>query len=118
MENFKKTLRHTDPMVLDDFGTSLPFIDVYLSTLDNQDSTIYKSVPAHWSWFSDFLEHEAMLGALGEHRGWWLIYSMGEARPFLGYRIPRMQAAVQTGPWLGDSAPLALSSPPCPVLKC
>lgn len=55
MENFKKTLRHTDPMVLDDFGTSLPFIDVYLSTLDNQDSTIYKSVPAHWSWSSDFL---------------------------------------------------------------
>ncbi|XP_011360644.1 cation channel sperm-associated protein 3 [Pteropus medius] len=42
VENFKKTLRHTDPMVLDDFGTSLPFIDVYLSTLDNQDSTIYK----------------------------------------------------------------------------
>lgn len=33
-------------MVLDDFGTSLPFIDVYLSTLDNQDTTIYKSVPA------------------------------------------------------------------------
>ncbi|XP_035940194.2 cation channel sperm-associated protein 3 isoform X1 [Halichoerus grypus] len=42
VENFKKTLRHTDPMVLDDFGTSLPFIDVYLSTLDNQDTTIYK----------------------------------------------------------------------------
>lgn len=46
MENFKKTLRHTDPMVLDDFGTSLPFIDVYLSTLDNQDATVSKSVPA------------------------------------------------------------------------
>ncbi|XP_025716622.1 cation channel sperm-associated protein 3 isoform X1 [Callorhinus ursinus] len=42
VENFKKTLRHTDPMVLDDFGTSLPFIDVYLSTLDNQDATICK----------------------------------------------------------------------------
>ncbi|XP_032952487.1 cation channel sperm-associated protein 3 isoform X3 [Rhinolophus ferrumequinum] len=42
VENFRKTLRHTDPMVLDDFGTSLPFIDVYLSTLDNQDTTIYK----------------------------------------------------------------------------
>ncbi|XP_008582493.1 PREDICTED: cation channel sperm-associated protein 3, partial [Galeopterus variegatus] len=40
--NFKKTLRHTDPMVLDDFGTSMPFIDVYLSTLDNQDTTIYR----------------------------------------------------------------------------
>lgn len=33
-------------MVLDDFGTSLPFIDIYLSTLDNQDTTICKSVPA------------------------------------------------------------------------
>ncbi|XP_035869669.1 cation channel sperm-associated protein 3 [Phyllostomus discolor] len=42
VENFRRTLRHTDPMVLDDFGTSLPFIDVYLSTLDNQDTTIYK----------------------------------------------------------------------------
>ncbi|XP_005599466.1 cation channel sperm-associated protein 3 isoform X4 [Equus przewalskii] len=42
VENFKKTLRHTDPMVLDDFGTSLPFIDVYLTTLDNQDTTICK----------------------------------------------------------------------------
>ncbi|XP_058135045.1 cation channel sperm-associated protein 3 [Dasypus novemcinctus] len=39
---FKKTLRHSDPMVLDDFGTSLPFIDVYFSTLDNQDTTINK----------------------------------------------------------------------------
>uniref|UniRef100_A0A4W2FI44 Cation channel sperm associated 3 n=1 Tax=Bos indicus x Bos taurus TaxID=30522 RepID=A0A4W2FI44_BOBOX len=43
VEKFKKTLRHTDPMVLDDFGTSLPFIDIYLSTLDNQDATIYKA---------------------------------------------------------------------------
>ncbi|ELR60248.1 cation channel sperm-associated protein 3 [Bos mutus] len=42
VEKFKKTLRHTDPMVLDDFGTSLPFIDIYLSTLDNQDATIHK----------------------------------------------------------------------------
>lgn len=46
MENFKNTLQHTDPMVLDDFGTSLPFIDIYFSTLDNQDTTTYKSVPA------------------------------------------------------------------------
>uniref|UniRef100_G1PKZ8 Cation channel sperm associated 3 n=1 Tax=Myotis lucifugus TaxID=59463 RepID=G1PKZ8_MYOLU len=42
MEDFKHTLEHTEPMVLDDFGTSLPFIDIYLSTLDNQDTTIYK----------------------------------------------------------------------------
>uniref|UniRef100_A0A8C5KYV3 Cation channel, sperm associated 3 n=1 Tax=Jaculus jaculus TaxID=51337 RepID=A0A8C5KYV3_JACJA len=42
VEDFKKTLLHTDPMVLDEFGTSLPFIDVYFSTLDNQDATINK----------------------------------------------------------------------------
>ncbi|XP_027263433.2 cation channel sperm-associated protein 3 [Cricetulus griseus] len=42
VEEFKKTLRHTDPMVLDDFGSSLPFIDVYFSTLDNQDIVVQK----------------------------------------------------------------------------
>uniref|UniRef100_A0A2K6Q3F7 Cation channel sperm associated 3 n=1 Tax=Rhinopithecus roxellana TaxID=61622 RepID=A0A2K6Q3F7_RHIRO len=42
VENFKKTLHHTDPMVLDDFGTSLPFIDIYFSTLDYQDTTVRK----------------------------------------------------------------------------
>ncbi|XP_035140979.1 cation channel sperm-associated protein 3 isoform X1 [Callithrix jacchus] len=42
VENFKKTLRHTDPMVLDDFATSLAFIDIYFSTLDYQDMTIHK----------------------------------------------------------------------------
>ncbi|XP_050000511.1 cation channel sperm-associated protein 3 [Alexandromys fortis] len=42
VEEFKKTLRHTDPMVLDDFGTSLPFVNIYLSTLDNQDNTVNK----------------------------------------------------------------------------
>ncbi|XP_049643325.1 cation channel sperm-associated protein 3 [Suncus etruscus] len=42
VKDFKSTLKHDDPMVLDDFGTSLPFIGVYLATLDNQDKTIYK----------------------------------------------------------------------------
>lgn len=42
VEGFKKTLRHTDPMVLDDFGTSLSFIDIYLVTLDNQDAIVSK----------------------------------------------------------------------------
>ncbi|XP_069340556.1 cation channel sperm-associated protein 3 [Eulemur rufifrons] len=42
VEKFKKTLRHRDPMVLDDFSTSIPFINVYFSTLDNQDATMYK----------------------------------------------------------------------------
>ncbi|XP_060042383.1 cation channel sperm-associated protein 3 isoform X2 [Erinaceus europaeus] len=41
VKNFKQTLQHDDPMILDDFGTSMPFIDVYLTTLDNQDTTIY-----------------------------------------------------------------------------
>ncbi|XP_020846897.1 cation channel sperm-associated protein 3 isoform X2 [Phascolarctos cinereus] len=42
VKGFKKTLRHSDPMVLEDFCTTLPFIDIYLSTLDNQDNTISK----------------------------------------------------------------------------
>ncbi|XP_021071553.1 cation channel sperm-associated protein 3 isoform X2 [Mus pahari] len=42
VEGFKKTLRHTDSMVLDDFGTSLSFIDIYLVTLDNQDAIVSK----------------------------------------------------------------------------
>nr|AAP21831.1 putative ion channel CatSper4 [Mus musculus] len=42
VEGFKKTLRHTDPMVLDDFSTSLSFIDIYLVTLDNQDVIVSK----------------------------------------------------------------------------
>lgn len=44
VKDFKSTLKHDDPMVLDDFGTSLAFIGVYLATLDNQDKTIYKLV--------------------------------------------------------------------------
>ncbi|XP_054997985.1 cation channel sperm-associated protein 3 [Sorex araneus] len=40
VKDFKETLRHDEPMVLDDFSTSLPFIDVYLTTLDNQDHTV------------------------------------------------------------------------------
>ncbi|CAI5766651.1 channel sperm-associated 3 [Podarcis lilfordi] len=42
VESFKKTLYHTDPMILEDFCCSLPFIDLYLSSLDRQDATIYK----------------------------------------------------------------------------
>ncbi|XP_010612384.1 cation channel sperm-associated protein 3 [Fukomys damarensis] len=40
MENLKKSLRDTDPMVSSDFGTSLLFIDIYLSILDKQDATV------------------------------------------------------------------------------
>ncbi|XP_060621283.2 cation channel sperm-associated protein 3 [Anolis sagrei] len=42
VEEFKKTLLHTDPMILEDFCCSLPFIDLYLLSLDRQDATIYK----------------------------------------------------------------------------
>ncbi|KAH0629786.1 hypothetical protein JD844_012154 [Phrynosoma platyrhinos] len=42
VEDFKKTLLHTDPMILEDFCASLPFIDLYLTSLDRQDATIYK----------------------------------------------------------------------------
>uniref|UniRef100_A0A2K6GH81 Cation channel sperm associated 3 n=1 Tax=Propithecus coquereli TaxID=379532 RepID=A0A2K6GH81_PROCO len=42
VEKFKRTLRHRDPMVLNDFGTSIPFVNVYFSTLDNQDATMCK----------------------------------------------------------------------------
>ncbi|XP_021094259.1 cation channel sperm-associated protein 3 isoform X2 [Heterocephalus glaber] len=40
MENLKKSRRDTDPMVLSDFATSLLFIDIYLSILDKQDTTV------------------------------------------------------------------------------
>ncbi|XP_042310084.1 cation channel sperm-associated protein 3 [Sceloporus undulatus] len=42
VEDFKKTLLHTDPVILEDFCASLPFIDLYLASLDRQDATIYK----------------------------------------------------------------------------
>ncbi|XP_062826424.1 cation channel sperm-associated protein 3 isoform X2 [Anolis carolinensis] len=42
VEEFKKTLLHTDPVILEDFCCSLPFIDLYLLSLDRQDATIYK----------------------------------------------------------------------------
>uniref|UniRef100_A0A8D0DW36 Cation channel sperm associated 3 n=1 Tax=Salvator merianae TaxID=96440 RepID=A0A8D0DW36_SALMN len=40
--DFKKTLLHSDPVVLEEFCCSLPFIDLYLTSLDRQDATIYK----------------------------------------------------------------------------
>ncbi|XP_007473686.1 cation channel sperm-associated protein 3 isoform X1 [Monodelphis domestica] len=39
---FKKSLNHTDPMVLEDFCATLSFIDIYLSSLDNQDNTVLR----------------------------------------------------------------------------
>ncbi|XP_063148955.1 cation channel sperm-associated protein 3 [Candoia aspera] len=42
VESFKKNLLHSDPMLLEDFCASLPFIDLYLTSLDCQDATIYK----------------------------------------------------------------------------
>ncbi|XP_058025822.1 cation channel sperm-associated protein 3 [Ahaetulla prasina] len=42
VESFKKSLLHSDPMILEDFCASLPFIDLYLASLDRQDATVYK----------------------------------------------------------------------------
>ncbi|XP_061469386.1 cation channel sperm-associated protein 3 [Rhineura floridana] len=42
VESFKKTLLHSDPVILEDFCCSLPFIDLYLTSLDRQDVTVYK----------------------------------------------------------------------------
>ncbi|XP_067423564.1 cation channel sperm-associated protein 3 [Emydura macquarii macquarii] len=42
VEEFKKTLHHSDPMVLEDFCASIPFIDLYLTSLNLQDNTIYR----------------------------------------------------------------------------
>ncbi|KAJ7316469.1 hypothetical protein JRQ81_002631 [Phrynocephalus forsythii] len=42
VEDFKKTLHHSDPVILEEFCASLPFIDLYMISLDRQDATIYK----------------------------------------------------------------------------
>ncbi|XP_077182913.1 cation channel sperm-associated protein 3 isoform X3 [Paroedura picta] len=42
VEDFKKTLHHSDPMILEEFCASIPFIDLYLTSLDRQDATVYK----------------------------------------------------------------------------
>uniref|UniRef100_A0A8C8SEV5 Cation channel sperm associated 3 n=1 Tax=Pelusios castaneus TaxID=367368 RepID=A0A8C8SEV5_9SAUR len=39
VEEFKKTLHHSDPVVLEDFCASIPFIDLYLTSLNLQDNT-------------------------------------------------------------------------------
>ncbi|KAJ6667949.1 hypothetical protein lerEdw1_016270 [Lerista edwardsae] len=42
VEEFKKTLLHTDPVILEEFCCSLPFIDLYFMSLDRQDAAVYK----------------------------------------------------------------------------
>ncbi|XP_070591965.1 cation channel sperm-associated protein 3 [Erythrolamprus reginae] len=42
VESYKKGLLHSDHMLLEDFCVSLPFIDLYLVSLDRQDATAYK----------------------------------------------------------------------------
>jgi hypothetical protein len=108
VENFKKTLRHTDPMVLDEFGTSLAFVDVYLSTLDNQDTTIHTSVPTQ-----PFLVPRALArlgcvegpGGLGDGGGEWV----GGPGSLL-----RMQVSIYTqGPdcWVDGSVAEGICNP-------
>ncbi|XP_028905846.1 cation channel sperm-associated protein 3 isoform X2 [Ornithorhynchus anatinus] len=48
VENFKMTLRHSDPMILDEFCTTLPFIDIYLTSLDNQDNTLNRLLELYY----------------------------------------------------------------------
>ncbi|KAK6317568.1 hypothetical protein J4Q44_G00129680 [Coregonus suidteri] len=42
VEQFNKSLRHTDYTVMEDLCTSMSFIDIYLTTLDHQDNTVDK----------------------------------------------------------------------------
>ncbi|KAM6970033.1 cation channel sperm-associated protein 3-like [Aplochiton taeniatus] len=42
VEQFKKSLRHSDYMMTEDLCTSMPFVDIYLTTLDHQDNTLNK----------------------------------------------------------------------------
>ncbi|XP_048459938.1 cation channel sperm-associated protein 3-like [Rhincodon typus] len=42
VEKFKQTLRHDDYVLLDDLCSSLSFIDIYFTSLDEQDNTLYK----------------------------------------------------------------------------
>lgn len=74
MEEFKKTLRHTDPMVLDDFGASLPFVSIYLSTLDNQDNTLNKCVtgPHGFSNARAYCRPQEMEGLVTKVHGGWV----------------------------------------------
>ncbi|MEE6479341.1 hypothetical protein FKM82_012223, partial [Ascaphus truei] len=40
VKDFKRTLQHSDHSTIEDFCTSLPFIDMYLSSLDHQDHIV------------------------------------------------------------------------------
>ncbi|XP_067161160.1 cation channel sperm-associated protein 3 [Apteryx mantelli] len=40
VDNFKKTLCHSDLIIVEDFCVSIPFIDLYLTALDLQDDTV------------------------------------------------------------------------------
>ncbi|XP_030645531.1 cation channel sperm-associated protein 3-like [Chanos chanos] len=42
VESFKRNLQHTDYMLTEDLCTSVSFTDLYLTSLDYQDDTLYK----------------------------------------------------------------------------
>uniref|UniRef100_A0A8C6YN76 Cation channel sperm associated 3 n=1 Tax=Nothoprocta perdicaria TaxID=30464 RepID=A0A8C6YN76_NOTPE len=44
VDNFKKTLHHTDSIIVEDFCVSLRFIDLYLTVLDLQDESVERLV--------------------------------------------------------------------------
>ncbi|XP_038595889.1 cation channel sperm-associated protein 3 isoform X2 [Tachyglossus aculeatus] len=48
VENFKMTLSHSDPIILDEFCATLPFIDIYLTSLDNQDNTLKRLLKLYY----------------------------------------------------------------------
>ncbi|KAM8798842.1 cation channel sperm-associated protein 3 [Eudromia elegans] len=44
VDDFKKTLHHTDSIIVEDFCVSLQFIDLYLTVLDLQDESVERLV--------------------------------------------------------------------------
>ncbi|KGL72733.1 Cation channel sperm-associated protein 3, partial [Tinamus guttatus] len=47
VDNFKKTLHHTDSIIVEDFCVSLRFIDLYLTVLDLQDESVERLQELH-----------------------------------------------------------------------
>nr|XP_029527703.1 cation channel sperm-associated protein 3 isoform X1 [Oncorhynchus nerka] len=63
VQQFNKSLRHTDYTVMEDLCTSMSFIDIYLTTLDHQDTTVNKLQQLYCEAvliLSDLLEEDLM----------------------------------------------------------
>uniref|UniRef100_A0A4W3HBM0 Ion transport domain-containing protein n=1 Tax=Callorhinchus milii TaxID=7868 RepID=A0A4W3HBM0_CALMI len=71
VQNFKKTLKHDDYIVMDDLCSSLSFIDIYLTNLDQQDDTLYKLQNLYFELsyiLGNMLEGESGASALDKKR--------------------------------------------------